>query len=143
VIIPATKLLYSLSYYWILGDIFLRCYSLRILILYFILSSSCIQPTLLIQKEYCVSVYLFRRFYLYRSSYDDYNFPYVMVVLDVFPDRWISIFCVRFSLLIFLLFICVISWITKSILRLYDKANILSMLLIMLLSHVEIHICHF
>jgi hypothetical protein len=45
---------------WILEDTFLRCYSLRILILHFIISSSCMQRTVLIQGEYCVSVYVFR-----------------------------------------------------------------------------------
>jgi hypothetical protein len=45
---------------WILEDIFLRCYILRILILHFIISSSCTQRTFLIQGEYCVSVYVFR-----------------------------------------------------------------------------------
>jgi hypothetical protein len=45
---------------WIMEDIFLRCYSLRILILHFIMSSSYKQRTFLIQGEYCVSVYVFR-----------------------------------------------------------------------------------
>jgi hypothetical protein len=39
-------------------------------------------------------------------------------------------------------FICFVFWITKGILRLHNRANILGILLIMLLSHVEIHICH-
>jgi hypothetical protein len=40
------------------------------------------------------------------------------------------------------IFICFIFWITKGILRLHNRANILGILLIMLLSHVQIHICH-
>jgi hypothetical protein len=40
------------------------------------------------------------------------------------------------------IFICFISWITKGILRLYNRANILSMLLKMLLRHGEIHSCY-
>jgi hypothetical protein len=42
----------------------------------------------------------------------------------------------------FLLFRCFICDITRRILRLNIRANILRMLQIMLLSHVEIHICH-
>jgi hypothetical protein len=42
------------------GGYFLTCYILRILILHFIISSSCTQCTFLIQGEYCVSVYVFR-----------------------------------------------------------------------------------
>jgi hypothetical protein len=44
---------------WMLDDIFLRCYSLRILIVHCIISSSCTQRTFLILGEYCVSVYVF------------------------------------------------------------------------------------
>jgi hypothetical protein len=39
-------------------------------------------------------------------------------------------------------FICFIWWITKGICYVLHRANILRMLLIMLLSHVEIHICY-
>jgi hypothetical protein len=39
-------------------------------------------------------------------------------------------------------FICSICWIIKGILHLQNRANILAMLLILLLSHVQIHICH-
>jgi hypothetical protein len=89
---------------WILEDIFLRCYSLQILILPLRITSSCTQCTFLIQGEYWVSVYVFRLYYLCRFSYDHYNCPYVLSVLYVFPYRWICIFCVRLSMLTFLLF---------------------------------------
>jgi hypothetical protein len=42
------------------GGYFLTLLLLRILILHFIISSSCTQRTFLIQGEYCVSVYVFR-----------------------------------------------------------------------------------
>jgi hypothetical protein len=50
---------YLESYCWILDHIFLHCYILRIVILNFIIFSSCTQCTFLIQEEYCVSVYVF------------------------------------------------------------------------------------
>jgi hypothetical protein len=43
---------------------------------------------------------------------------------------------------IFIDLLCFIFWITKGILRLHNRANILGMLLIVLLSHVDIYICH-
>jgi hypothetical protein len=45
-----------------LEDIFLRYYILRILIVYFIISSSCTQCMFLIQGEYCVAVYVFQQY---------------------------------------------------------------------------------
>jgi hypothetical protein len=52
-------------------------------------------------------------------------------------------FYIRFSPLTFLLFYFLISLITKGIHCLHNRAKILSMLLIMLLSDVDIHICHY
>jgi hypothetical protein len=49
---------------------------------------------------------------------------------------------VLYSILAVDIFICFIFWITKGILRLHTRANILGILLVMLLSQVEIHICH-
>jgi hypothetical protein len=90
--------------YWILEDIFLSCYILRILILHFIIFSSCTQCTFMNQVEYCGSVY-----YSDWTNYVDPHtiitiFSYLLVVGNVFPYRWICIFCVRFSLLTFLSF---------------------------------------
>jgi hypothetical protein len=58
-----------------------------------------------------------------------------------FTDEFVfSVFDSRYGH--FYSFICFVFWITKGILRLHNRANILGMLLIILLSHVEIHICH-
>jgi TM2 domain-containing membrane protein YozV len=50
--------------------------------------------------------------------------------------------CSILAIDIFIILFALFSWITKGIHRLHNRANILGMLLIMLLSHVEIHISH-
>jgi hypothetical protein len=66
-------------------------------------------------------------FWLYYKFFLTDGFVY-----SGFVSRWCYVYY-------FIYFIC---WITKGILYLHNRANILGMLLIMLLSHVEIHICH-
>jgi hypothetical protein len=56
---------------------------------------------------------------------DGFYFLYSILAIDIF-------------IVLFTLFLTLLS-----ILRLHNRANILGMLLIMLLSHVEIHICHY
>jgi hypothetical protein len=50
--------------------------------------------------------------------------------------------CLILSLEILIVLICFISWITKGILWVHNKPNILGMLLIILLTHVEMHMYH-
>jgi hypothetical protein len=50
--------------------------------------------------------------------------------------------CSILAIDIFIILFGLFCWITKCILHLHNRANILGMFLIMLCSNIEIHICH-